>query len=137
MHKPTTILAFVLTSSLAACTIGDEGGTTDTGSDQDFTFCRPAQIDSNNDGTADGLDVNCDGVIDFAYGGGGGGGGGSVSNSCSTMTNVNGNTESISCSSDGGPATCECRINGELAQTCSEPTVKCSIGVPGGNCCGF
>jgi hypothetical protein len=135
MHN-LTILAFVLTT-LGACTIGDEGGTTGTGSD-DFTYCRPQQIDSNHDGVADGLDVNCDGVIDFSYGGGGGGGGGGGQNQCSTMTNNNGDTEAIKCtSSNGGQATCECRVNGQLEQTCTEPTTRCSIGVPNGNCCGF
>lgn len=128
-----TILT-LLVSTLAACTIGDEGGSTGTGSD-DFTFCRPQQIDTDHDGVADGLDVNCDGVIDFTYGGGGGGGG---TNQCSTMTNVNGDTEAIKCTStNGGQATCECRVNGQLEQTCTEATVRCSIGVPNGNCCGF
>src|ERR1700733_9129186 len=57
-----TLLAALVFSTLGACTIGDEGGGTGTGS-ADFTFCQPQQIDSNGDGTPDGLDINCDGVI--------------------------------------------------------------------------
>jgi hypothetical protein len=131
-------LVFVLSSiaTFGACTTDDSGSGTGSG-DSDFSFCQPTPIDDNGDGIADGLDLNCDGVIDIRYGGGGGGGGGSSNQQCTTMTSVNGVTESIHCTSSGGAATCECRVNGTLEQTCSEPTTTCSIGVPNGNCCGF
>jgi len=128
-------LLSLLAFSLGACTIGDEGGGTGTGS-SDFSFCQPTQIDSNGDGTPDGLDTNCDGVIDINYNAGGGQTGGT--DKCSTMTSLNGQTEAMTCTSEnGGAATCECRVNGTLQQTCTEPTARCSIGVPNANCCGF
>ena len=137
MRTRSTFLAILLGClSLTACMVG-EGDGTDT-SDSDYTYCQPRQIDNNADGVADGLDINCDGVIDFAYGGGGGGSsGGGAHNSCSTMVSVNGVTKAISCSGDGSSATCECRVNGTLQNTCTQQTASCSIGVPNANCCGF
>jgi hypothetical protein len=130
-----TLLAALAFSTLGACTIGDEGGGTGTGS-ADFTFCQPQQIDSNGDGTPDGLDINCDGVIDIVYNQGGSTGGNS--SSCSSLSGLNGQTEAITCKADGtGGATCECRVNGSLVGTCSEPTQDCSIGAPTPDCCGF
>jgi hypothetical protein len=35
--------------------------------DGDYEICVPREIDENTDGTADGLDVNCDGKIDERY----------------------------------------------------------------------
>ena len=127
------ILVAVVLTSLGACAVGDEG----TGSeDSDVSFCRPKALDTNGDGVADGLDINCDGQIDISYGGGGSTGG-TTKNQCSTMISKNGQTQAISCTSDGGPATCECRVDGTLQSTCTQSTTSCSIGYPNANCCGF
>ena len=48
----------VILALLAAC----PGHTHD-----DHTFCYPTPIDSNADGVADGLDLDCDGLIDIPW----------------------------------------------------------------------
>jgi hypothetical protein len=159
------VLTFVSTLGLlagAACTVGEQApvryldsdgdGETDgidTDGDGDLDHevtscptclpggspvCVDPLVDSNQDGIPDGLDLDCDGVVDIELGtGGGGGGGGSISQCQSTI-----NERSISCSSaDGGPSTCECRVDDVLVSTCSTTsTSACSFGTSS-NCCGF
>ena len=129
--KLCIMFALVLTT-LSACVVGGEGTGTE---DEDISFCRPKAIDTNSDGVADGLDINCDGKIDIPYDNTGGGS--TTKNQCSTMISKNGATQAITCTSDGGPASCECRVNGQLQNTCTQQTASCSIGYPNANCCGF
>jgi len=98
--------------------------------------CTAPLVDSNGDGIADGIDIDCDGVIDIPFDSGGGGGGGSTSKCTSTVTD-NTSKKSVTCTSEnGGEATCECRVDDVLVETCTNPTNDCSIGA-GSGCCGF
>lgn len=119
-------------AGVTACSVGVDDDTVET-EDSDVTFCRPAPVDQNGDGTPEGLDINCDGVLDIDFGGGGSGN----QNKCTSVASTNGQTKAITCTSNGGSATCECRVNGALASTCSQPAATCSIGTPGANCCGY
>jgi hypothetical protein len=125
--KTLALLALVIAT---ACTADIDDS--DPGSeDSDITYCRPKQVDTNGDGVADGLDINCDGKLDVPYEGG------TTSNQCSTMISKNGQSQAITCTGDGSTASCECRVDGSLVKTCSQASASCSIGYPGANCCGF
>ncbi|MGE0550109.1 MAG: hypothetical protein AB7O24_15080 [Kofleriaceae bacterium] len=122
--------------------------------------CLDFLVDEDGDGVIEGFDLDCDGNIDIPLdlpdlpgggggggggsgsgggggtGGGGGGGGGTTQSSCNSAQSINGDTQSISCESTGGDATCTCNDNGTTT-TCTDTTPEdCSFG-SGSNCCGF
>lgn len=106
--------------------------------------CRVPLIDENRDGIADGLDTNCDGRIDIRFGAGGGGGGQpGQGGRCIANSTVNGVKFGVSCvgAPGGGSATCECRRNDQLVQTCTQAATVCSLSVRNGRvsagCCQF
>jgi hypothetical protein len=111
--------------------------------DPEAAFCIPRAIDSNGDSTPDGMDNNCDGVVDVPFGGGTGTGGGgtgggqtTTQSNCRKQTYENNQLLDIKCTStNGGAATCECRINSQLVQTCTASTSPACA--PDANCCGF
>lgn len=93
----------------------------------------PGQVDpgGDDDGDGDGGTGDSDGTND------GDGGGSSGQNVCDITQVSNGTERNLSCTStNGGPATCECRVDGQLVKTCTtDSDSACSM--PGGNCCGF
>jgi hypothetical protein len=83
-----------------------------------------------DDGTADDNDDDDDdGDGDDGSGGG--------QNVCDVTQVSNGTEHQIVCTStNGGPASCVCLVDGEVASTCTTSSDSaCSM--PGGNCCGF
>jgi len=101
-------------------------------------FCANPLVDVDGDGQPDGLDWNCDGVIDvwFNKGGGGGGGGGSSSGgSCQSSQSVNGVSHEVDCTNNNGTYSCSCKTNGTEVSTCST-TSSSACSMPG-NCCGY
>jgi hypothetical protein len=115
---------------LSACAVDSDEPDPVTG---EALACQVPLIDEDGDGTPDGVDFDCDGVIDIAFEGGDGG-----TNECSTTVIINDTKKEIACASEnGGLATCECRLNDELVDICTIDGSGCSIGVPGANCCGF
>ncbi len=69
----------------------------------------------------------------YTGGGGGGGGGGSSTSQCEVAVD----NQAVSCTStNGGAASCQCKVDGQVVSTCTaaDPTNACSVP---GNCCGF
>jgi len=100
-------------------------------------FCANPLVDADGDGRADGLDWNCDGVIDVYFGGGGGGGGGSSTSTCDTSSSINGETHEVKCTTDAsGTHNCDCIVNGTTVSTCST-TSNSACSLPVGTCCTF
>ena len=102
-------------------------------------ICDDPLIDTDGDGIPDGLDLDCDGVIDIPFGGGGGGSGsGGGTSQCISIVDDGTTKHEISCTSDGGPATCECKVDDQVTSTCTDQSgATCSIGGGATNCCGF
>jgi hypothetical protein len=127
------VLAAAASFQLAGCMTGEDPQP----DDPEASWCIPRVVDANHDGTPDGMDNNCDGVVDAPFGGGGGTGGGSTQtqSNCRKQSYDNGQILDIKCTSTGGASTCECRINSQLVQSCSAPAANaCATGA---NCCGF
>jgi hypothetical protein len=101
----------------------------------------PQSIDVDGDGTPDGLDTNCDGTIDVPYNtGSSGGGGGSTGgqSQCDSDIAVNGVEHEIICTTtDGGPAQCQCKVEGQLVSTCTTSSPSACSQPGNGTCCGF
>lgn len=127
------IIAAAASFQLAGCMTGEDP----TPEDPEAAWCIPRALDSNHDGSVDGMDTNCDGVVDAPFGGGGGGGGGTstTQSNCRKQTYDSGQFLDIKCTSTGGTSSCECRINSQLVQTCSAPAANACA--PDTNCCGF
>jgi hypothetical protein len=109
------------------CTTCQTGGT---------PVCTHPIVDDDHDGVPEGLDLDCDGDIDIPFDFGGGTTTSGQSR-CIAVVAINNTKKEISCTStNGGPSTCECKLNDTLVKTCTTTGPSaCSIGGP--NCCGF
>ena len=109
------------------CTTCQTGGT---------PVCTHPIVDDDHDGVPEGLDLDCDGDIDIPFDFGGGTTT-SGQSKCIAVVAINNTKKEISCTStNGGPSTCECKLNDALVKTCTtNGPSACSIGGP--NCCGF
>jgi len=102
-------------------------------------ICDDPLVDEDADGLPEGLDLDCDGVIDIPFDLGGGSGGGGGGGLCISTVDDGTTKQSISCTGDGtGPATCECKVDDQVTSTCTDQSgASCSIGGGATNCCGF
>jgi hypothetical protein len=118
-------MAILLSLVLAACVVGDDPP---PDNDRQGHACTDPLVDEDQDGDWDGVDYNCDGVIDVRIP--------STTtttsshNSCSVSISLNGQKRQVVCE-DG---TCTCRRNDVLEKTCTDNGHSCSIP---GSCCGY